>query len=312
MKKQINEMTKQKSLSKQETRFLKVTDKYTERKLGNNMMRLSNTLRGLHKRLRKLKEGGEREPELLHVLRKEIKKGMICMDLGANIGYITLLMAEKAGPSGKVYAIEPDPEDIEWLNANVKLNNYGDRVKVISIAISNKRGKMPFYLGKASNLSNLTKTKNTRGKPIMVNVDTLTNFCGKHGIPELIKMDIEGHEVEVMEGLYKLVKSKRFPCKIIMELHPIYYSSKRNLEHWMKKYLKCGFKTKYVISAGVIQPDLFKKWGYEPIETFASGRGLYNNFSEEHMLIACCHVNKQLMPRGRYSPKIARYVMVER
>jgi hypothetical protein len=126
-------------------------------------------------------------------------------------------------------------------------------------------------------------------------------------------MDIEGHEVEVLEGMYDLVKNKQFNCKIVMELHPVHYSEDHSLEYWMKKFLECGFKTKYVISAGVIEPDLFKEWGYKPIESFKSNRGLYDNFSDEHMLKACCYINKQWMPsKNKYSPKIARFVMIER
>jgi hypothetical protein len=159
----------------------------------------------------------------------------------------------------------------------------------------------------------MAKTKNTKGSPIKVKVDTITNFCQDNKIPEFIKMDIEGHEVEVLEGMYSLVKNQDFPCKIIMELHPVHYSDNHSLELWLRKYLDCGFKTKYVISAGVLVPDLFKEWGYEPIESFKTRRGLYNNFSDEHMLKACCYTNKQWMPhKKKTSPKIARFLMIER
>jgi len=287
---------------------------YVERKVGNYTMKLNSSGGGIHSNLMKISQkGGEREPELLYVLRKEIEKGMLCMDLGANIGYVTLLMAENVGSTGKIYAIEPDPANVGLLNINVGLNNYTDRVKIFNIGMSNRYGEMNFYVGKSSNLGGMTKTKNTKSNSIKVGVDTLTNFCENNDIPKLIKMDIEGHEVEVLEGMYDLVRNKKFPCKIIMELHPMCYSEKHSLEYWMKKFIECGFKTKYVISAGVIQPDLFKKWGYEPIKSFISNRALYTSFSDKHMLMACCHENKQWMPsKNRYSPKIARFVMIER
>ena len=288
---------------------------YVERQVGKYKMRLRPGEGGIHANLNtiSIKSSGPREPELIKTLEEELTESMVCMDLGANIGYVTLLMADKIGPTGKIYAIEPDPANIELLNANMKLNNYSDRVQVFNMGVSNKSGKMDFYVGKSSNLGGMAKTKNTKGAALKVKVDTLTNFCEDKDIPGLIKMDIEGHEVEVMEGMYELVSTKDFPCKIIMELHPIHYNESHSLEHWMKKFLKCGFKVKYVISAGVIVPDLFKKWGYEPIKSFKSNRGLYDNFSEEHMLIACCRENKQWMPgKNKYSPKIARYVMIER
>jgi FkbM family methyltransferase len=270
---------------------------------------------GIHTNLMKIARNGqgEREPELLYALRQELKEGMVCMDLGANIGYVTLLMADKIGSTGKIHAIEPDPANIELLNINMKLNNYSDRMQVFNMGVSNKSGEMDFHIGRASNLGGMTKSKNTTGKIIKVKVDTLTNFCENKDLPELIKMDIEGHEVEVMEGMHDLVRNNDFPCKIIMELHPVHYNEKHSLEHWMRKFIECGFKTKYVISAAVVIPDLFKEWGYKPIKEFATKRGLYDNFSDEHMIKACCYQNKQWMPhKNKNSPKIARFVMMER
>lgn len=289
--------------------------KYVEKKIGNHVMKLRAKEGGLHGTLRRLKAGGEREPELLHILRREIEEGMVCMDLGANIGYVTLLMAERVGPRGRVYAIEPDPANVEVLKMNVVLNGYTGRVDVFQMAISNRNKKMNFYVGRSSNLGGMAETGNTRkgAKPVKVKAVTLTEFCRKRDVPQLIKMDIEGHEVEVLEGMYDLVKGRKFPCKIVMELHPIHYSAEHSLEYWMKCFLGCGFRTKYVISAAVVQPDLFKEWGYEPIKSFKSNRALYDRFSEPHMLIACCRVNRQLMPnKKKYSPKIARFVMLER
>ncbi|KKN00420.1 hypothetical protein LCGC14_1137930 [marine sediment metagenome] len=287
---------------------------YVERQVGKYKMCLIPGAAGIHANLNKIFiKGGEREPELLYALRQELKEGMVCMDLGANIGYVTLLMADKIGPTGKIHAIEPDPANIELLNINMKLNNYSDRMQVFNMGVSNKKGEMDFHIGRASNLGGMTKSKNTTGKIIKVKVDTLTNFCEGKELPELIKMDIEGHEVEVMEGMHELVKNKDFPCKIIMELHPVHYNKNHSLERWMKKFLECGFKTKYVISAAIVIPDLFKEWGYEPIKEFATKRGLYDNFSDEHMLKACCHKNTQWMPhKKKNSPKIARFVMIGR
>lgn len=288
--------------------------RYVERQIGNYRMKINPSNGGIHSNLLKIsRTGGEREPELLYTLRKELREGMVCMDLGANIGYVTLLMAEKIGKSGVIYAIEPDPVNIEFLKINLKLNNYLDRVTVYNIGMSNKSGKMDFYVGKSSNLGGMTKSKNTSSTPMKVSVETLSNFCNKHAPPELIKMDIEGHEVEVLEGMYDIVVKDDFPCKIVMELHPTFYSEARSLEYWVRRFLERGFKTKYVISAAVEVPEKFKEWGYSPIKTFPTKRALYDDFSDEHMLIACCRLNEQWMPhKNKYSQKIARFVMIER
>ena len=286
--------------------------KIVEKNIGGYTMKIRSDQGGIHGDLiRKSNGKGEREPELLYVLRKEIVDGMTCMDLGANIGYITLLMAGLVGSKGKVYAIEPDPENYKLLGDNIRINGLTDKVEMFHLGLSNKDGKSNFYIGKSSNLSGMAKSKNTSGSPIRVNVSTMTSFCRERAIPSFIKMDIEGHEVEVLEGMYDLI-SNSFPCKIVMELHPTSYTSDHSLERWMRKFLECGFRTKYVISAGVVVPDLFADWGYTPQEVFGS-RGLYVNFTDEHMIEACCHKHEfWVVAKRKMSPKIARYVMIER
>jgi len=286
--------------------------RYVERKVGKYKMRVKANEGGIHKSLRE-KPDKEREPELLYALRQEVKAGMTVMDLGANVGYVSLLLADLVGPTGKVYAIEPDPANFDLLEQNIKLNRYSKRFQTYQMGVSSYTENINFYVGKSSNLGGMVQTKNTRTEPIIVEVMSLERFLKDKEYPQLIKMDIEGHEVEVLEGLRGLLDDPDFKCKIIMELHPNMYSEDHSLERQMRKLLNKGFRTKYVISAGVVQPDKFKEWGYEPIMEFASLRGLYDNFTDEHMIEACCHLNKQWMPgKRKYSPKIARFVMIER
>ncbi len=287
--------------------------KYIEKKVGKHMMRMSPTAGGISQTLRE-KPNKEREPELLYILRKEISSSMTCMDLGANIGYITLLMADLVGPTGLVYAVEPDPFNFEFLKMNVDINGYSKIVKLDCIAISNKVGEIDFFPGKtASNLGSLSQHKKTTSTPIKVKTDTLSNYFKERTFPSLIKMDIEGAEVLVLEGLFKTVSTEKVPCKIIMELHPQFYPKKGGLDFWLKKFFDVGFEPKYVVSAGVIKPDMFLEWKYEPKESFKSNRGLYTEFSKERAINACCFEHKQWMPqKKKNSMKIVRFLMIER
>lgn len=255
------------------------------------------------------KQGRQREPLLLYLLENNIFPNDCCIDLGANIGYVTLLMASLAK---SVHAIEPDPKNLELLRHNVSMNGYDDKVTIYGQGISNFSGYRSFHVGRASNLGGMTKTKNTTNESIKVRVQTLADLCRtNHFLPNLIKMDIEGHEVEVLQGFHSLAQDE-FPCKIVMELHPTEYNEDHSLEQQFRKLLRNGFRTAYVVSAGVPQPEKFRQWGYMPVKTIG-GRALYDSFSDEHMIQACCHQHKQWVPgKDKYSPKIARFVMLAR
>lgn len=288
---------------------------YIEGKVGNHIMQIKDSEGGIHSNIKKImNNGGEREPELLYMLRNEISPGDICIDLGANIGYITLLMCELLQGKGKVYAIEPDPENVKLLNHNIQLNNYTNLTSVSQMAISNENGYGNFYFGITSNLGGLHQTKNTHASSLKVKLQTLSTFCKEHDIfPSMIKMDIEGGEVEVLDGFYEYIMKYNFPCKIIMELHPTTYHENHSLDFWLRKYLNENFKIIYIASAGVIRPDLFERWEYFPIKEFPSNRGLYDNFSTENMIQACCYENKQWIEnKKKFSPKIARFLMIEK
>jgi FkbM family methyltransferase len=234
--------------------------------------------------------------------------------LGANIGYITLLMCELVGPSGLVYAIEPDPNNFRLLKANIALNNYMNIVEMHQEAIIDSVGQTKFFVGKnASNLGSVNQHSKTVKDFIKVKANTLVKFLEKKKTPNLIKMDIEGAEVLVLKGLYEKVQNEKFPCKIVMEIHPQFYNADNGLDLWLDKYFLSGFKPKYVVSAGVIIPDLFKKWGYKPTREFKSCRGLFESMSTNHVIDACCYEHKQWMPqKKKYSMKVVRFLMIER
>ena len=112
---------------------------YITVQVGKHRMQLEKNAGGIQKSLRGMhKHGKEREPALIHILREEVKQGMVCMDLGANVGYITLLLCDLVGENGKVFAVEPDPKNYKLLNRNVSLNLYRERVQHLKIGISNK------------------------------------------------------------------------------------------------------------------------------------------------------------------------------
>lgn len=292
-------------------------DGLVKRKIGNNVMFLDYNDGGISRTLRKMKDGDpDREPAFMHILREEVKDGMTVLDLGANIGYVTLIMADIVGKKGHVYAIEPDPRNYKILSKNIEVNNISSFVDSYHMGVSNNTGEITFYASDKSNLGGMTRSKHT-SKAITVKVTKLDDFLKDKQKPQFMKMDIEGHEVEVLEGLYETVKNSDCPMKILMEVHPMYYSEDHSLDKQLRNYLNVGFKAKYVLSAGVGRPDFFVNNGYEPEKVFDVGggleRGIFTNISGEHLLSALSGRHLQYIKRVNQSTnKIVRAIMIER
>lgn len=287
-----------------------------KRKIGNNIMYLDLKDSGLSTALMRMKPGSpDREPAFMKILRQEVKEGMTVIDIGANIGYVTLIMAELVRPSGRIYAFEPEPRNFKILDQNIEINGYSDFCTPYQIGISNRNGVAKFYVSDMSNLSSMVSGKHVR-RSIEVEVRTLDDFMKDKDSPNFIKMDIEGHEVEALEGMYQTLRNAEPPVKILMEVHPGSYSENHSLEKQLRRLIDIGFNTKYVVSAGVAKPDFFAIHGYEPAEVFYTGgwyRGIYTDVSNEHMLMAACHEHKQFIKyRNLYSDKIVRALMIER
>ena len=277
----------------------------TKTRIGNHLMYLDNKDPGISRALKKPLwwKKWAREPEFMDIIHDEVTDGMVAFDIGANIGHITLILVELVGPGGHVYAVEPSPRNFEILKKNIKLNNYSDRVTPYQIAISNRNINSKLYLSKSSNLHSLTSSFNTE-ESVDVTVLKADEFFKDKLLPNFIKMDIEGSEVEAIQGMMETLKKAKPPVKILLEVHPMYYSKEHSLENQLRKLIDMGFHAKYVISAGVAMPDFFVERGYTPQRVYNSGswsRGMFKNISTQDMIAAACYPNKQLVKRRFWS-----------
>lgn len=289
-----------------------------KRKIGNHLMYLDPKDNGISKTLRRMTPKGQmREPAFMHIVKQEVREGMVALDLGANVGYVTLTLAELIGEAGTIYALEPEPRNFNILSKNIFLNGYDKFVYPYQLGGSNKIGSLRFYKSGKSNLGGMYKTEHTNAV-IDVPATTMDGFFKDKKSPNFIKMDIEGHEVEVLEGMYETLKNSPPPVKILMEVHPGYYSEEHSLEVQLRRLLEIGFRTKYVVSAGIAQPDFFIENGYKPFKVYKIAqtkfeRGIYTNISDEHMLIAACRKHRQFNNRlNIYVNHIVRAIMIEK
>lgn len=151
------------------------------------------------------------------LLEKEIQKGNVVLDLGANIGFYTLVLARLVGEKGKVYAFEADPTNFEILKKNVEINGYKN-VILINKAVLDKNGKIKFYVDEGNTAGNsIYQGKNT--KSLEVEAVRLDNYFTKDRKIDFVKIDIEGSEFRAMMGMSKLLKENK-KIKIMTEFYP--------------------------------------------------------------------------------------------
>lgn len=161
---------------------------------------------------------GTYEPELQAALREFLRPGSTVYDVGANIGYITLMMAHNVGVDGRVYAIEALPANVERIQQNVALNNLKN-VSVVPAAVIDRAGQVTFYvhdsvgMGKAA--GSIGRRDEQYKAEITVTGISLDAFVYEQGhpLPEAVKMDIEGGEVLALPGMMRLLR----------EAHPILF-----------------------------------------------------------------------------------------
>ncbi|MEE9200225.1 MAG: FkbM family methyltransferase, partial [Candidatus Brocadiales bacterium] len=116
---------------------------------------------------------GVYDKRLTKLFKKLIKPGMIVVDVGANIGYYTLIVAKLTGNDGRVYAFEPEPNNYRLLVKNIEMNGYTN-ITPIQKALSNKHGKTKLFADKV-NLGQLSFSEdNTVVKAGFVDVETTT------------------------------------------------------------------------------------------------------------------------------------------
>lgn len=270
-----------------------------------------------------------REPDFMDIIKSEIGEGDVAFDLGANIGYVTMHLANYVGSSGKVYAVEPSPRNFEILTKSVNVNGLDDIVDTYQLAVSSSSGVRNLNIAAESNLNSFAETKYTK-ETIEVNTVSIDDFFRDKRFPNFIKMDIEGAEVDALAGIDEILEASDGCMKILMEIHPMYYDGEVFSDQLRRLFAR-GFKTKYVVSAGTATPDYFINAGYRPEKIYKTGdwtRGLYVNVADEHVIESCSTMFEdqtvnirwasilknpmRIFKRTIPSPKIVRVIMLER
>lgn len=264
-------------------RYYKLIGKrFAIKKIHNNKMILDLHTSGISTALFLY---GKRELLDTWIVMNEVKGNMSVLDIGANIGYYAILECSLLG-KGKVYAFEPDPRNIEILKKNIKLNGLNKKIKVYPYAVAEKECSRKFYLNRETNLSGFVR-RNGKSSSILAKCIKLDNFDRINKI-DFIRMDVEGYECLVIDGMINFLKRKE-SLKLQIELHPSLYGNGRfNFQKRLEILEKLGFYVKYLVSAGLAEPKPIMKLGYNPIKIVEEGKwshGLYKNIRMEDLLI---------------------------
>ncbi len=141
------------------------------------------------------------------------------VDVGAHIGDSSLLAASKI-KTGKVIACEPTPNIYAELLANIRLNNFERKIIPLQKAVSDKVGTAFFSLEAASEVNHLLLSSK-KGKSIKVPTTTIDSLVEKYSLKDItiLKIDVEGFELEVLKGAIKSLRSKKIDM-ILFEVNP--------------------------------------------------------------------------------------------
>lgn len=165
---------------------------------------------------------GTYETDLQAAIDDLIQPGWVAYDVGANIGFVSLLLAQRLGESGKIFAFEALPDNLERLRTHVEINALASRVSVIPGAVAATSAPVRFLVGPSGAMG---KAEGSAGRSdghresLEVPGISLDDFVYRDGNPppQVIKMDIEGGEVLALKGMPLLLAEAR-PL-ILMELH---------------------------------------------------------------------------------------------
>jgi FkbM family methyltransferase len=139
---------------------------------------------------------GTHEREATLLFSNLVRKGQTVYDVGAHVGYYTLLSSELVGKTGVVVSFEPNPRNLKFLEKNLSINHYYN-VKIIRACLGDKTETVSFSTEDDSSTGRVRKNGNLR-----VKMFRLDDLIGNQTIPppDFVKIDVEGAEMLVFEG----------------------------------------------------------------------------------------------------------------
>lgn len=221
---------------------------------------------------------GKFEKTTTHIFHKILKKGMSILDLGANIGYFTLIASKIIGENGKIYSFEPDPITFKYLRTNIKINHISN-VELVNKCVSNKNGTITlFHHPKFHTCHSIIASPLKEA----IKVESITlnkKFENRKEEIIFIKMDIEGAEMEALKGMDKILTDNHVQY-LLTELNlRLIKGTGKDLDEFISFINKFFSKYFLILDEKVVDTIFFKNKA-ELLE-------FLNNFYQDNLNLLC-------------------------
>lgn len=204
---------------------------------------------------------GEYEPATTAVIKGLLRPGDTFVDVGANAGYFSLLAADCVGRNGSVFAFEPVPHTHKLLTDNLVLNGV-PRCEVSDVAVSNSDGKCEMFVGPRdhSGVSSFRKLDEAIAT-VQVSTAKLDTFLPDGLWVDLVKIDVEGAECHVLEGMTAILE--RCHPHVVAEITPNFLEAMGRSTNDVERLIKpLGYRMFAIEHAGL-----------RPLEKLSDNRG---------------------------------------
>jgi FkbM family methyltransferase len=184
------------------------------------------------------------EPGLTAWATNRLGPGDTVIDVGANIGYFSLLSSIAVGPTGRVVAIEASPRIFRLLTANIQLNRLSN-VRCVNVAASDKKGTVELFRGSTANCGETTtrpdlgfELEGTVGAVPLSEILTAEECAAVR----LVKVDVEGAEHSVVAGMRRLLLEGPRELEVVVEVDPrILESPGTRVQDLVREFRSAGF-----------------------------------------------------------------------
>jgi FkbM family methyltransferase len=187
------------------------------------------------------------------LLEATLWRGMVAVDVGANIGFQTLTMARCVGATGRVHSIEPDPRNFRLLRRAVTEAGY-DHVRLHELAASNTSGRVTLHLAAANRGDHRLAPAAGARQQVTVEAAPLDDLLADEPRVDFIKIDVQGAEVAVLGGLaWTLCRTPR--PKLLCELSPaLLREAGADAEAFFGPLREIGFRAHRIRQDGAVLP----------------------------------------------------------